>query len=133
MRLGIIETHSTRVGNFSGSRSLALGKSTSIDSRRNKKRRNRSSLLSSRTVEACTEFRQSPRVLPALRTEFPFARRIEDSGVAHSTRQVDLVTVNSCTQQASLEELGVLKVLSKWQRPPWKNITKSKKQGWEKS
>ena len=126
-KLGTIGRHSTRVGSFSGLRSPAHGKSISTESKRRQRWRSRSSSLSTRMAEACTGFKLSPRVLPALRTGFPFARPTEGSEVVHSTRQVDLQTVNSCMQQALLEVHGVLKALLKWLRHPWQSITSCKR------
>ena len=127
VRLGITGRHSTRVDSFSGLRSLAHGKSTSTESRRRQRRRSRSSSLSTRMEGACTGFKLSQRVLPALRTGSAFARPTEGSEAAHLTRQVDSVTVNLCTLQVLLEAHGASKVQSKWLRHPWQSITSYKK------
>ena len=127
VRLGITGRHSTRVDSSSGLRSLAHGKSTSTESRRRRRRRSRSSSHSTRMAEACTGFKLSQRVLPALRIGSAFARPTEGSEVAHLTRQVDSATVNSCMLQALLAAHGASKAQSKWLRHPWQSITSYKK------
>ena len=113
-KLGTTEKSFILAKSLFGLRTSVPGRAICWTLRRKTSLRATSSLLCSRMVEECVEFRHSQLKMDSSTTEYPFLRRSVDLEVRSSVRLLESPTLNLCMRLDLLEAHGPGRAASNW-------------------